>query len=116
MTGDNHPSPSSIAAIEEATAAVMARLACEHSHGMKRPRNVPCFKHRTSGQWWGYVIAGHVPDVQLAIVGVNVDTLHAAVSAAREVGERDAEPGNEGAGHRPDGREDQPGSDPDQRA
>jgi hypothetical protein len=112
MTGDNHSRERG--PIERAIAEVFARLACEHSHGSKRPRKVPCEKHRDAGAWWGYVIEGHVPDVQLAIVGVNVDTLHAAVSAAGE-GNGDEQMGAR-AGVGPDGGEDQPGPDADQRA
>ena len=104
MTGDNHPREAN--PIEDAIAAILARLICEHSHGSRPPRTRPCRNHYSHGQWLGYVLAGHVPDVQLAIVGVNVDTLHAAVAAARE-GERDGAPAAD-AGDRPDDREDQP--------
>ena len=85
MSGDRHShQPGDV---EKAIGAVMARLACEHSHGMRSPKSPPCTKHAQLGAWWGYVIEGHVTDVALAIAGVDVLVLRAAVSIAAELEE-----------------------------
>jgi hypothetical protein len=77
VTGDRHAIGSQ--ALELELGALLARLKCEHSHGSRRPRRVPCRRHRDEGAWWGYVLTGHVDELEAALREGSLRELEAAL-------------------------------------